>query len=143
MFGFAEPASDATIDSIVNIDLFGYPARKFYIKQGSPYQAEENYIIEGMGGFNGFNWDDPVGVVVSGGIFQTSLSCFQSGDSALPGPGPCPFLTIPTGINRLDNKQEPIIYPNPATSKINVRLTSRYNGYYIDIIDLLGQTILH
>jgi hypothetical protein len=121
----------AIIDSIRTISFFGYSSHKYYLPYYNSWDSL-NYIIEGIGGSNGLTYFQPVVFVISGGIYMTSLTCFQLGDSIYsPSGGGCPFIT---GILKEENKLMIGMYPNPTSSNSEITFTYPSPGSATEIV---------
>lgn len=131
------------IDSIENESLFGISVKKFYTTKnegGAVYEA--NYIIEGVGGSNGLLYYQPVFLVVSGGIYTTSLTCFQSGDSIYsPTNSDCPFLEFTSTDNPDSEPLAILVAPNPTRGVFSVLVGEELRDANFTVTDSWGRKI--
>ncbi len=135
--------STGVIDSIENGSFFGTSVKKFYTSknEGGPV-AEENYIIEGMGGSNGLTYYQPVLLLVSGGIFTTSLVCFQSGDSIYSRiNGECPFLEYVSTVNDPSEEYIVSVSPNPTQGFYSLLVSEGLRNANFIVTDCFGRRI--
>jgi hypothetical protein len=134
----------ALVDSIENLSLFGIPVKKFYTTAsagGAVY--EENYILEGMGGSNGLAYFQPMALVVSGGIFTTSLVCFQSGDSIYsPHNSDCPLLEVVSTTFSGEEAVSVLVSPNPTKGIFSVQVSESLQHATFVVLDGLGRKVV-
>lgn len=131
------------VDSIQTVSLFGKSVKKFYTSsnRSDPGYAH-NYILEGLGGSNGLTLNQPVGWVVSGGLFSTSLLCFQSGDSTYTTTqGDCPFLEFISTKDALKDAVQVLISPNPTQGAFTVLVDEGLQHARFRIMDCTGKPL--
>ncbi len=132
------------VDSIENVSLFGISVKKFYTTEGVGGAVyEENYILEGMGGSNGLAYFQPMAVLVSGGIFTTSLVCFQSGDSIYnPRNQDCPFLEVVSTTLPSEEAVSVLVSPNPTKGVFSVQVSEPLQHANFVVFDGLGRKVV-
>jgi len=133
LFSFFNFCDNLIIDSIGTINLLNSDNRNiFYLNNGEFY-------IEGVGGSQGLNnplcqgigfWSEPYCVLKDGvAIFNfssNSSNCFQV-----------------LAIEKFQDNQDFIIYPNPATDQIIIKNENYDNSVVtIEIIDLTGKVLI-
>jgi len=131
------------IDSIENGSLFGSPVKKFYPAGigGDPFY-QENYILEGVGGSNGLTYFQPVLLLVSGGIYTTSLTCFQSGDHIYsPSNSDCPFLEYVSTDQAISEAPAVSIAPNPTQGVFSLFVSEGLRNANFVVTDCLGRQV--
>ena len=126
------------IDSVNNIMFFGVPVRKYYL----PDYDLGNYVIEGIGNSNGLTYFNPNWFPISGGMYLTTLLCFQSGDSIYdPSNSSCPQI-LSVGVSEVNKQVNNFsIFPNPFTSQTTVSFTEEQKNTTIKITDAVGKEI--
>ncbi len=131
------------VDSIENGSFFGASAKKFYTSgNGGVPVYEENYILEGMGGSNGLTYFQPTFLLVSGGIYTTSLLCFQSGDSIYsPTNSDCPFLDYVSTVNDLSEEHIVSVAPNPTRGAFTVFVSEVLRNATFIVTDCYGRKV--
>ena len=129
------------IDSIENISLFGFTARKFHISPDSLYGSSViiDYIIEGMGSSIGLTTLDPYMLTVSSETY-TELICFQLGNDVYPWGS---FCDLSIGINEINDVTSAFnIFPNPTTGNLIIDLPDRSLITEVVITNAFGQEVI-
>ncbi len=118
-----------------------------------PTLALSNYIVGQQAGINYF-WTITGGVLASGqgtNIIQVSWGASATQGkvnvrvSNASGCSDSSNLSVSVGANALSNvtMNQFNLYPNPATEEVTILSNSNLNGAYVQLVDLLGRTIMH
>jgi hypothetical protein len=118
-----------------------------------PTLALSNYIVGQQAGINYF-WTITGGVLASGqgtNIIQVSWGASATQGkvnvrvSNASGCSDSSNLSVSVGTNALSNvaMNHFSLYPNPATEQVTILSNSNLNGAYVQLVDLLGRTIMH
>lgn len=129
------------IDSIENISLFGYVAKKYFLITDTSQAGinPEQYIIEGIGGSNGLTILQPHEGFILSSYIVTDLLCFQLNNDVYPTGSVCDVFTR---IKENDkNKFSVTVFPNPFQKSFHLNLSSPEKSMTFKIFDILGKEI--
>jgi len=135
------------IDTIEAINLWGLSVKKYVLSYDYIFIPQENYIIEGMGGANGLTYVNPYYPPLGGGVFVTTLECFQHEDSIYSRYGfdTCPFLNYITNVSEKTTSSEISLFPNPSNNYLNITTNLSDNNFinpiHYQIINPLGESV--
>jgi hypothetical protein len=131
------------IRSIDTVSLFGTAVKRFFMADVNDPSIEHlNYILEGMGGSNGFAYYQPEVLWLGGMAFSTSLRCFQYQDSIYaPYDGECPFVDFISAIDPISENHNVTLSPNPTQGHFTVSISEELLNATCTIVNSLGQAV--
>ncbi len=129
------------IRSIDTVSLIGTVVKRFFLTDVSDPNIEHfNFILEGMGGSNGLTFYQPIYGWLGGGVFSTTLRCFQYQDSIYGSfDGECPFIDFISAVNPVRDDQTLTISPNPTQGLFTVSCSEALLNAKCTIVNSLGQ----
>jgi hypothetical protein len=131
------------IHSIDTVTIFGVSLKRFWVADvGHDMTYFANFILEGIGGSNGLTTFQPEYGWLSGGIYSTTLNCFQYTDNIYSTySSDCPFLDFVSGVEPVSVEHKVSIGPNPTQSEFIVTINEELLSSTFTLVDVLGRTI--